>query len=146
MVIGEFERTWNGIWLPPGKIAKRFQPERVYRVLWKIVRGLTFHEAELIFPERHYTAWKIFTEEDPPRNDELVGRMLATTGLGEHPEILRHWKLDTEIKGRQWYARVLLFWNSIMFLAVHHEAACDCEKCGSHRSDESGKPCRTIRP
>jgi hypothetical protein len=146
MVLGEFERTWNGIWLPPGTVAKRFDPERVYRVLWKIHRGLMFREDGSIFPERHYCGWKIYTEKAPPNRDDPVWRLLATPELGEHPDVLRYWKLTHAIDGRNYHARALLLWNSLMFCNVFHDAGCDCERCSAYRRGEGDGPFWMIKP
>jgi hypothetical protein len=135
MVVAEFEPTNNGIWLPPGTLAKGFQAERVYPVLWKIIRGLMFHEDGLVYPNRQRAVWRIFTEKAPPQEGDDVWPVLATPPLGDHPTVLRHWKLDTVGKGGKFRTRVLLFWDAVMFFAIFHEAACACEKCESYRSD-----------
>ncbi|MCF8105626.1 MAG: hypothetical protein K9K64_09095 [Desulfohalobiaceae bacterium] len=53
MVFKEFNnRLPSGLYLPPGKVAKRFDAERVWRVVWKIVRGLFFKEYGRFLPPK----------------------------------------------------------------------------------------------
>ena len=47
----EFEKQPSGLHLPGGRVVKRFQGERVNRVVWKLVRGLYFHEMSSVLPD-----------------------------------------------------------------------------------------------
>ena len=44
MVLKEFDKRPSGLILPFGKVAKRFDGQRVWRVVWKIMRGLFLKE------------------------------------------------------------------------------------------------------
>jgi len=52
MILKEFESRPSGLYLPKGKVAKRFDPERVWRVAWKITRGLFFKEHGRYLPKK----------------------------------------------------------------------------------------------
>jgi hypothetical protein len=43
-ILNEFEQRPSGIILPPGMVGKRFDVNRIERVIWKITRGLFFKE------------------------------------------------------------------------------------------------------
>ena len=50
MVLSEFEPNPSGLFLPGGKVVKRFDGERLGRVAWKMVRGLHFHHTGEVLP------------------------------------------------------------------------------------------------
>ena len=54
-VLNEFERQPSGLILPPNIVLKRFEGDRIARVIWKIVRGLYFYH------------FGVFVAEDAPR-------------------------------------------------------------------------------
>jgi len=51
MISREFDDRPFGLYLPNGKVLKRFDGERVWRVVWKILRGLFFKEYNRFLPE-----------------------------------------------------------------------------------------------
>src|SRR5262249_33265072 len=52
-VLREFDPQPHGLVLPGGKVVKRFEGERLRRVVWKMVRGLHFHHSGgEVLPER----------------------------------------------------------------------------------------------
>jgi len=51
MVLSEFDPNPSGLFLPGGKVVKRFDGERLRRVAWKMVRGLHFHYTGEVLPE-----------------------------------------------------------------------------------------------
>jgi len=53
MISKEFDSRPSGLYLPRGKVIKRFDAERVWRVVWKIVRGLFFKEHQRLLPENN---------------------------------------------------------------------------------------------
>jgi len=67
-VLKEFEHQIGGVLLPASKVAKRFDRERVWGVIWKIIRGLYFHHTGQILPARLEVAVTITPRgETPPQ-------------------------------------------------------------------------------
>jgi hypothetical protein len=136
----EFSLQIRGIWLPPGKAAKSFDPDRVYRVVWKIVRGLYFHETGQLLPERQLVRYVLYTREDPPGIVPLVHLVLGTPPrVAVHDDVFQYWRLEHDIAGRTWHAWALLFWQGVMFVAVFHEPGCPCQDCADYRVGQGGE-------
>ncbi len=51
MILREFEQRPSGLYLPNRKVVKRFDAERIWRVVLKIIRGLFFKEHKKILPK-----------------------------------------------------------------------------------------------
>ncbi len=70
-VLREFEKQPSGLHLPPGLVIKRVQGERISRVVWKLTRGLYFHETSGVLAKD--TPWTMeFVEPETAR--ETAGR------------------------------------------------------------------------
>ncbi|MGD0917050.1 MAG: hypothetical protein ABSB22_11390 [Thermodesulfobacteriota bacterium] len=62
MVLKEFDKRPSGLILPFGKVAKRFDGQRVWRVVWKIMRGLFLKEIGRFLPD--VISFAIHPQED----------------------------------------------------------------------------------
>jgi hypothetical protein len=124
--MSEFERQPGGLLLPPGRVAKRFQGERLLRVAWKIVRGLYFfHIGE-------------FVEEDAPRYLEIVppGEMPPASFFvlsgkenhGKYPGVFDYTSAayPQEHNFNYW---AMLLWDRIILTMGFQAPACGCAEC-----------------
>lgn len=126
MVLGEFQKRPSGLYLPPGKVVKRFDPQRVWRVVWKITRGLFFHEHKVFLPKDTPRQYKIMSPgEKPP--DEFF--LLPDDPIhGRYPGVFdyKFRKLEDDLNLHIW---AMLFWDNIIALVYFHDPGCTCDVC-----------------
>jgi len=126
MVLREFEKRPSGLVLPRGKIAKRFDGERVRRVMWKIARGLYFHEKGRVMPEvtPAFVRLTLPGEAPPPE----IRAVLPEPEQGRYPGIFAYRHKVFPEAGRL-HAWAFLFWDAIACSVASHDPACVCLKC-----------------
>src|SRR5260370_3224428 len=87
MVLNEFDPNPSGLFLPGGKVVKRFDGQRLRRVAWKMVRGLHFHHTGEVLPDNWPTVGvQIYAGETRPPDDLLHFVNLAQS-LGASPAV-----------------------------------------------------------
>lgn len=127
MILKEFEQRPLGIILPYGKVVKRFNRERIYRVLWKITRGLFFKEKGEFLPE--YTPRRYFKvtslDEKPPKEFAYVEN---TPSRGKYRVVFDYKYIDFP-KINNLHLWAMLFWNKLVTLIAFHDPRCICNKC-----------------
>ncbi|HUU40933.1 MAG TPA: hypothetical protein VMW42_08335, partial [Desulfatiglandales bacterium] len=127
MISKEFDSRPSGLHLPNGKVIKRFDAERVWRIVWKIVRGLFFKEHQRILPENTLiTYYKFISEnEEPPPEFPAVR---DTQKRGQYPAVFDYkYKVTPELNNFHFWA--MLFWSRIIILIAFHDPECVCETC-----------------
>ncbi len=135
-VYEEFDENPSGLILPRGKVLKRFEGQRIRRVVWKITRGLYFIENSLILPEE--TDFRIlytFPGEEPHK---IINLFTASDLNGKYPGVFDYaYKKNTveNITGNVW---ALLFWDQIMTMILFHDVTCRCQDC-ILKKDEKAK-------
>jgi hypothetical protein len=131
----EFRWETGGIHLPPGLVLKTFDGQRVHRVVWKVVRGLFFHEKKGLLPEHTLRAFEVFNEkEQPPPAGPTMMRLLNSPGRTSHPAVFDYKFMDVEAPtGEPFHLWALLFWDAIMWLVTFHDPACSCPECAGIR-------------
>jgi hypothetical protein len=125
-VLKEFDENPSDLILPKGKVVKRFDPDRVWGVVWKITRGLFFIEYERILPEDTPRIYKIVDIETPPPQE--YGLLANKKTRGNYPGVFAY-KYMTLKKIQNFHFWAMLFWDSIMVLVYFHDPECGCEKC-----------------
>ena len=125
-VLKEFEENPSGLILPGEKVVKRFDPDRVWRVVWKIIRGLFFIEYERILPEDTPRTFKIVDIDTPPPPEFQL--LIKKEERGKYPGIFAY-KYMTLKKIKDFHFWAMLFWDSVMVLVYFHDPECSCEKC-----------------
>ncbi len=127
-VLKEFIKRPSGLVLPSGKLVKRFDPKRMWRTVWKVTRGLFFHEYGRVLPEDTPRLFKIVNiGEAPPAEFRLL---INKEERGAYPGIFAY-KYMTLQTIRDFHFWAMLFWDSIMVLIYFHDPACQCETCKS---------------
>jgi hypothetical protein len=124
-VLNEFDRTPSGIDLPPERVAKRFEGDRLHRVAWKIVRGLYFHEFGKVLPEDTPNNLDIFAPDKPP-SVAFLKALGNVDGRGAYPGVFDYKYITMEqLQGFQYWG--LLLWDRLILTMSFHSPECGCE-------------------
>lgn len=125
-VLSEFEKRPSGLYLPPDIIGKRIDPDRTWRVVWKIVRGLFFYEYDRFLPENKPTMFKVVHPgEKPPQEFYFIP---DTPKRGQYPGVFDYKYRDfPEVNDVHLWA--MLFWDRLIMIAMFHDPNCECDKC-----------------
>jgi hypothetical protein len=124
MVLKEFDERPSGLILPFGKVAKRFDGERVWRVVWKIVRGLFFKEIGQVLPDDLPIKYEILSPgEKPPSEYDIVH---TAPPLGQYPTVFDYRYVGIPEKMYLW---AMLFWDRIIMFVGFHLPGCTCRIC-----------------
>jgi hypothetical protein len=131
MVSMEFDVRPSGLYLPGEKVAKKFDAERVWRVAWKIVRGLFFKEHGKFLPEstlRNY--YKVVSVgEKPPQEFDAVRN---TPSRGQYPGVFDYkYVVVPELNNFNLWA--MLFWDRLIKMIGFHDPECPCDTCHKER-------------
>jgi hypothetical protein len=113
-ILGEVEPRPAGLVLPGGKVIKRFNPNRIERVIWKIVRGLFFHHYNKTLPEKLELRWTLTGPDDGPPPEHFQVFTGNHPSYGKYPGALAY-QFDAYPEltptGHYW---ALMFWDSII--------------------------------
>ncbi|MBI5678953.1 MAG: hypothetical protein HZC52_10815 [Planctomycetes bacterium] len=106
-------------------IQKRFDDKRLWRIIWKITRGLFFKEVGKALPENLPIKREMFSpgENPPPEYDLLT----TLTPLGQYPMVFDYRYAVN--KRHSIYLWEMLFWNRIIVLVGFHAPGCSCTEC-----------------
>ncbi len=129
MIRKEFDRRPSGIILPRGKVLKRFNGKRIWRVVWKITRGLFFKEKSQFLPEDTPRLFKIISVDEKPPPEFAYVRDIPSRG--QYPGVFDYKYADiAEFNNFHFWA--MLFWDKIIMLIAFHDPECPCHKCKDH--------------
>jgi len=125
MILEEFQERPSGLILPSGKVAKKFDGQRVWRVVWKITRGLFFKEMGRFLPDETPRTYKIFSAgENPPPEFDFVRNLLPQ---GQYPGVFDYKYIEFTEKNFHFWA--MLFWDKIIIFVGFHDPHCKCKIC-----------------
>lgn len=121
-----FTQRPGRIYLPPGKIALRFEGPRVWRVAWKIIRGLFMHEEHRFLPDDMHYLPRLWQAGEPIPEEFLLVR--------DNPERGRYagifdYKYHLYTTPAPFYCWAMLLWDQIAFFFSFHDPECSCGKC-----------------
>lgn len=127
MVLKEFEERPSGLYLPNGKVIKRFDGKRVKRVVWKIIRGLFYKEQARFLPEETPRLMKfVSVGEKPPPEFQAVR---DTPSRGQYPGVFDYkYIVIPELTNFNLWA--MLLWDRLIILVAFHDPLCECAICG----------------
>lgn len=118
MIVKGFSRKIGSIYLPPELTALKFDGERVWRVIWKITRGLFFKEYGVVLPEQTPKYFISLTYGNQKQPDEFAYLNSGSRGL--HPKVLDYkYFEDSRYKGLHIWA--FLFWETIITVLSFHD-------------------------
>lgn len=125
-IIAEFEERPSGIHLPQGKVVKRINPDRIWRVVWKIVRGLFYKEYGKVLPEDiPKRFWVVSPGEKPP---EIFSLLPDEPARGQYPGVFDYkFRIFPESTNAHLWS--FLLWDKIIMLILFHDPDCNCENC-----------------
>ena len=112
-VLAEFTSTVSGIWLPESLVAKKFDVKRANRVVWKIIRGLCYHEYSRVLPanvKHRITYWQI--QDGPPALYQE--NFMNSPVHGEYPAVFCYQYRKVDKKDSLSALWALFFWESIV--------------------------------
>jgi hypothetical protein len=117
-VLKEFELRPTWIVLPPNKIIKRYEGERIRRVAWKIVRGLYFHHHGAVLPES-LTVWCSVITPDEQSDEQHPGFFLpGGKSYGQYPGVFDY-LFQTFTEGNESFQYwALLLWDRIIITII----------------------------
>jgi len=125
MVLSEFDPNPSGLFLPGGKVVKRFDRERLRRVAWKMVRGLHFYHTRENLPEKWPTVdVEIFFGETRPPDDVLCF-VKSAQSRGMYPGVFDY-KFNKFPECNNLHYWALLLWNRINFRVNFNYQALAC--------------------
>jgi len=113
----EFDRSPSGLVLPAGRIVKRFQAERVSRVLWKIVRGLFFQHEKRVLPSDTVRQIDFCIPADEPL-PELYAALNGRPSLGRYPAVFDYCYAQFEDADGV-YLWAINLWDRLLVLVRH---------------------------
>jgi hypothetical protein len=126
MIYKEFDPRPSGLYLPDGKVVKRVDPKRIWRVAWKILRGLFFKEYDGFLPEETPKLFKVVSVNERPPDEFKYVR--DTPSRGQHPAVFDYKYISIpELNNFHYWA--MLFWDRLIVLAAFHDPACTCKGC-----------------
>ena len=135
MILKEFDQRPSGIILAHRKVLKRFNGKRIWRVVWKITRGLFFKEKWQFLPEDTPRHFKIVSvDEEPPAEIAYVS---DSPSRGQYPGVFDYKYIDIpELNNFHFWA--MLFWDRLIMLIAFHDPGCPCDKCKGNVNGVNG--------
>lgn len=116
----EFEDVPSEPRLPDPLILKRVEGARVRRVIWKVVRGLYFHETSMVLPEATWRKTEIIEPvRASVRENPVWEAVKAQPGKGVYPDVFDYKYLEVVAKHGRLHLWGLLLWGQIMVFVAH---------------------------
>jgi hypothetical protein len=128
-VLKEFQQHVNGVILPANRVAKKFDPQRVHDVIYKIIRGLHYHHEGEILPavtSCHFTVTP--PGEEPPFFFVELEKAGLLQQEGRYRGVFAYARRKfSEANNLHFWA--MLFWDKLLITAAFHDSECQCEEC-----------------
>jgi hypothetical protein len=126
MVLSEFEERPSGLFLPHGKILKRYDSNRIRRVLWKITRGLFFDAYKKFLPEDKPKNIKVAIPGEDPPPTFLTLANCESKGL--YPGVFDY-RFFIVPELNSFHLCGMILWSNLKVLVAFHDPQCSCEAC-----------------
>jgi hypothetical protein len=126
MVYKEFDPNPSGIVLPNGKVVKRIDGKRVWRVVWKITRGLFFKETRRVLPEDILHNFKIYSVGERPSEEFAYVR--DSQSRGQYPGVFDYKYINVP-NLNNFHLWAFLFWDKLIMQVGFHDPDCKCNRC-----------------
>ena len=122
-VLKEFDKNPSGLILPDDLTIKRFEGNRVFRILWKILRGLFFIEYSKFLPES--TPRKMMLDARPTENFIYL---TSCSEKGIYPGVFAYKFIKVpEVNDFHYWA--FLLWDALIAEIWFHDTDCKCDSC-----------------
>lgn len=134
-VLGEFDPRPSGLFLPGGKVVKRFAGERLQRIAWKIVRGLFFLHHGRALPATTTTVVSLTAPgEIPPQHFLHFMSLPDRVEHGRYPGVFAY-RHDNFTESGNTHYWALLLWDRMIITVIFHDPLCRCVNCVSPTQD-----------
>jgi hypothetical protein len=121
MVFKEFEPNPAGLVLPDGKVIKKFDAKRIWRVVWKITRGLFFKENGRFLPDNTPRSFKVYSVGEMPSVEFSYVR--DTQSKGQYPGVFDYkYIVVTQVSNFHLWA--FLFWDKLIMQIAFYDPKC----------------------
>jgi hypothetical protein len=137
--LAEFDPNPSGLYLPGGKVIKRFDPQRIWRVVWKINRGLYAIEMGIFLPEDTPRSFYIVEPDMPP--PEWFPIVSSRPGHGIYPSAFdyKYTELSFNDEPKTLPVWALLFWDRLITITTFHGLTCGCQDCRAQSVPQNAK-------
>jgi hypothetical protein len=127
----EYTDRVGGVYLPPGYVAKNSDWRRLYRIAWKVLRGLFTAETGRFLPDFTPRVTNFYPQGTHP--PESLRPILAAAPLrGRHVGVLAYKQVAVESLDFHFWG--VLFWDRLLWTIGFHDPDCTCPKCDAERS------------
>lgn len=122
LTLKEFERRPSGLHLPADLVVKRVDPDRVRRVVWKLVRGLYALEHGAVLPDDTPFMAESFEPMYGSRSTEnpVWEIVKAEPSKGTYGAVFDYKYKIVEVDDLALHVWGMLCWDRIMFFVAHH--------------------------
>ena len=127
----EFQPNLSSLIMPKGRIIKRFDGKRIYKIIWKITRGLYFKENTKFLPENTPRNIEFISPGQKP--PEKYGYILNSKSKGDYPGVFDYKYVEFK-KINNFNVWALLFWDRIIIFVMFHSPDCNCKVCIDSRT------------
>lgn len=122
-VLKEFDKNSSGLILPGDLTIKRFEGNRVSRILWKILRGLFFIEYSKYLPESKPKKMELGAR--PTENFIYLNR---SSEKGIYPGVFAYKFIKVpEVNNFHYWG--FLLWDALIAEIWFHDIDCKCDSC-----------------
>jgi len=124
-VLREFEVQPSGLHLPQGLVIKRVQGQRISRVVWKLTRGLYFHETSSVLGTSTPHTMEIV---EPERARQVAGQnavweaVKAQPPRGSYGGVFEYKYLEGDAEPGRLHCWGMLLWDNVMIFVAHHDS------------------------
>lgn len=125
-VYREFDERPSGLILPDGKVAKRFDGKRVWRIVWKITRGLFFKEKGIFLPDNTPRVFDLYSSGERPK--PVFQHIVNEPSRGQYPGVFDYKYMELP-KLNNFHFWAMLFWDRLIMQVGFHNPQCPCGKC-----------------
>jgi hypothetical protein len=99
---------------------------RIWRVVWKILRGLFYYEYKRFLPEDIPRRFKVVSPGYKPPDEFFL--IPDDPIRGQYPGVFDYkYRVFPEINNGHLWA--MLLWDRLIMLAIFHDPNCECAVC-----------------
>ena len=120
-VLAEFDYRHGGLYLPNNIVAKKYDPRRVRRVMWKIARGLHFDRTGDFYPDDYPIRWCVCARpQDIPQSVRpfCEGSLVVYPRCGDYPDVFLGREIDLGPQGAPCIYSDFLLWQAVLVIVM----------------------------
>lgn len=113
-IFNQFKKKIGSLYLPPDRIAIEFDGERIWRIIWKIIRGLFYYKFNQFLPEDIFKRFISIGYEIPNEFRSISNQ----PSQGIHKGIIDYKYLKISDANVNHYIWAMLFWDKLIVLTI----------------------------